>query len=50
LKPHVKTQNIPLNEYEKGVRIVVGDNFLDVVLKDDVDVLTFFYAPWCPHC
>ncbi|XP_057760633.1 protein disulfide isomerase-like 1-3 [Arachis stenosperma] len=32
------------------VKIVVGDNFDDIVLDESKDVLLEVYAPWCGHC
>lgn len=35
---------------EDAVKVVVGDNFKDVVLNEDKYVLLESYAPWCGHC
>ncbi|KAK6136217.1 hypothetical protein DH2020_030049 [Rehmannia glutinosa] len=32
------------------VKIVVGDNFDEIVLDESKDVLLEIYAPWCGHC
>ncbi|KAL8457854.1 hypothetical protein ACS0TY_035648 [Phlomoides rotata] len=32
------------------VKIVVGNNFDDIVLDESKDVLLEIYAPWCGHC
>lgn len=49
-----------LSEYHKSapipesndapVKIIVGNNFEDMVLKSDQYVLFEAYAPWCGHC
>ena len=49
LKPITKSQSVPAKQ--KGpVKIVVGDNFKEVVEDPNKDVLIEFYAPWCGHC
>jgi protein disulfide-isomerase A1 len=51
IAPIVKSQPIPENPYDDNhVRIVVADNFKEVVLDESKDVLIEFYAPWCGHC
>jgi len=35
---------------DRGSYVVVGDNFADVVLQDDKDVMLMMYAPWCGYC
>ncbi|PKI62617.1 hypothetical protein CRG98_017039 [Punica granatum] len=32
------------------VKIVVGNNFDEIVLDESKDVLLEIYAPWCGHC
>jgi protein disulfide-isomerase A1 len=49
-KPYFKSQPVPSASYEGNVRIVVGENFDEVVLDRKFDVLVEFYAPWCGHC
>lgn len=41
--PAPETNNEP-------VKVVVGDNFADLVLNNDKFVLLESYAPWCGHC
>ncbi|CAI9091052.1 OLC1v1025971C1 [Oldenlandia corymbosa var. corymbosa] len=49
LKPFFKSDPIP--EMNDGdVKIVVGDNFDEIVLDESKDVLLEIYAPWCGHC
>ncbi|XP_072983640.1 protein disulfide isomerase-like 1-4 [Typha latifolia] len=41
----------PIPETNDGdVKIVVGNNFDDIVLDESKDVLLELYAPWCGHC
>jgi protein disulfide isomerase family A protein 3 len=49
LKPHIKSEPLPDNE-GKAVKVVVGQNFNDIVLDPTKDVLLEMYAPWCGHC
>jgi protein disulfide-isomerase A1 len=49
LKPFYKSDPVP--EINNGdVKIVVGNNFDEVVLDESKDVLLEIYAPWCGHC
>ena len=50
LQPYVKSQEIPTQSHEGGVRVLVGLNFAEVVYDSNKDVLVEFYAPWCGHC
>ncbi|KAH6760361.1 PDI-like 1-3 [Perilla frutescens var. hirtella] len=49
LKPFYKSDPIPDNN-DGDVKIVVGDNFDEIVLDESKDVLLELYAPWCGHC
>ncbi|CAN1346443.1 Protein disulfide isomerase-like 1-4 [Linum perenne] len=49
LKPFYKSDPIPETN-DGDVKIVVGDNFDDIVLDESKDVLLEIYAPWCGHC
>ncbi|KAM7279116.1 hypothetical protein ACFE04_006250 [Oxalis oulophora] len=41
----------PIPETNDGdVKIVVGNNFDEIVLDESKDVLLELYAPWCGHC
>ncbi|XLU92319.1 hypothetical protein S245_006671, partial [Arachis hypogaea] len=49
LKPFLKSDPVPETN-DGDVKIVVGDNFDDIVLDESKDVLLELYAPWCGHC
>ncbi|XP_031113538.1 protein disulfide isomerase-like 1-4 [Ipomoea triloba] len=49
LKPFYKSDPIPETN-EGDVKIVVGNNFDEIVLDESKDVLLEIYAPWCGHC
>ncbi|CAL1366721.1 unnamed protein product [Linum trigynum] len=49
LKPFFKSDPIPENN-DGDVKIVVGDNFDEIVLDESKDVFLEIYAPWCGHC
>ena len=46
LKPHLKSDEVPEEPFEEGVRVIVGTNFESVVLDSKKDVLIELYAPW----
>ncbi|KMT02069.1 hypothetical protein BVRB_9g207980 [Beta vulgaris subsp. vulgaris] len=49
LKPFYKSDPIPETN-DDDVKIVVGNNFDELVLDESKDVLLEIYAPWCGHC
>ncbi|GAB4859219.1 Protein disulfide isomerase-like 1-4 [Ancistrocladus abbreviatus] len=49
LKPFYKSDPVPMTN-DGDVKIVVGNNFDDIVLDESKDVLLEIYAPWCGHC
>lgn len=49
LKPYVKSEPVPENN-DGPVKIIVGENFKQIVEDPTKDVLIEFYAPWCGHC
>lgn len=48
LDPVVKSQAVKSNQ--DAVKVVVGNNFENVVLDKSKDVFIEIYAPWCGHC
>ncbi|KAF3323894.1 protein disulfide isomerase-like 1-4 [Carex littledalei] len=49
LQPFYKSEPIPETN-DGDVKIVVGNNFDEIVLDESKDVLLEIYAPWCGHC
>uniref|UniRef100_A0A8C7M1W0 Protein disulfide-isomerase n=1 Tax=Oncorhynchus mykiss TaxID=8022 RepID=A0A8C7M1W0_ONCMY len=49
LKRQVKSEAAPENN-DGPVKVVVADNFEELVNNPSKDVLLEFYAPWCGHC
>ncbi|EPS66718.1 hypothetical protein M569_08058, partial [Genlisea aurea] len=49
LVPFYRSDPIPETN-DGAVKIVVGNNFDEIVLDDSKDVLLEIYAPWCSHC
>lgn len=49
ISPSIKSEPIPETQ-EGPVHVIVANNFEDVVINNDKDVLVEFYAPWCGHC
>lgn len=47
---YLKSENVPANSFDNGVRVLVGNNFEEIVMDSNKDVLVEFYAPWCGHC
>ncbi|EZG49484.1 disulfide isomerase [Gregarina niphandrodes] len=49
VKRFLKSEPIP--ETNDGpVKVVVGQQFSEIVLQKDTDVFLEIYAPWCGHC
>ena len=46
---HLKSGNIP-NNNKGNVLILVGNTYQKEVLKNDKDIMVFFYVPNCNHC
>uniref|UniRef100_A0A8C5WGP5 Protein disulfide-isomerase n=1 Tax=Leptobrachium leishanense TaxID=445787 RepID=A0A8C5WGP5_9ANUR len=49
LKRYLKSEPIPENN-DGPVKVVVAENFDELVNDESKDVLIEFYAPWCGHC
>ncbi|XP_010427228.1 PREDICTED: protein disulfide isomerase-like 1-3 isoform X1 [Camelina sativa] len=49
LKPFYKSDPLPENN-DGDVKIIVGNNFDEIVLDESKDVLLEIYAPWCGYC
>lgn len=49
LTAYFKSEAIPESNTDP-VKIIVGNNFEDMVLNNDKHVLLEAYAPWCGHC
>ena len=49
IEPSVKSEAVP-EKQEGPVHVVVANNYQDIVMEKDKDVLLEFYAPWCGHC
>jgi len=49
IAPNVKSEPVPETQ-EGPVHVVVANNWEDLVVNNDKDVLVEFYAPWCGHC
>lgn len=49
LRPSIKSEPIP-KDNSGPVKVVVADNFEEIVLDESKDVFIEFYAPWCGHC
>ncbi|XP_031481352.1 protein disulfide isomerase-like 1-4 [Nymphaea colorata] len=49
LKQFYKSDPVP-EKNDGDVKIVVSNNFDEVVLDESKDVLLEIYAPWCGHC
>ncbi|XP_076911469.1 protein disulfide-isomerase-like [Bidens hawaiensis] len=49
ISPYVKSEPIP-EFHDEPVKVVVADNFNDIVYKSGKNVMLEMYAPWCGHC
>ncbi|CAO3643393.1 unnamed protein product [Cunninghamella blakesleeana] len=49
LKPHVLSDPIPETN-DGSVKIIVGNQYHDLITNAQQDVLLKIYAPWCGHC
>lgn len=49
VNPSVKSEPVP-EKQEGPVQVVVANNYKEIVLDNENDVLLEYYAPWCGHC
>ncbi|KAM9313047.1 protein disulfide-isomerase A3 [Gastrophryne carolinensis] len=49
LKRYMKSEPVPENN-DGPVKVLVAENFDEIVNDESKDVLIEFYAPWCGHC
>ncbi|XP_009333068.1 PREDICTED: protein disulfide-isomerase A3 [Pygoscelis adeliae] len=49
LKKYLKSEPVPESN-DGPVKVVVAENFDEIVNAEGKDVLIEFYAPWCGHC
>jgi protein disulfide-isomerase A1 len=49
LEKYYKSEKAPENN-DGPVKVVVGENFKEIVLDESKHVLIEAYAPWCGHC
>lgn len=49
IAPSIKSEPVPETQ-EGPVYVAVANNWEDIVMNNDKDVLVEFYAPWCGHC
>ncbi|KAJ2959631.1 hypothetical protein NQZ79_g4932 [Umbelopsis isabellina] len=48
-QPHLKSAPIPESN-DEPVKVIVGEQFDEIVLNKDQHVFLEVYAPWCGHC
>lgn len=49
LTKFLKSEDIPTSN-DGPVKVVVGQNWNDIVADPTKDVFVKYYAPWCGHC
>ncbi|KAI5846814.1 disulfide-isomerase [Tricharina praecox] len=49
INPSIKSEPVP-EKQEGPVHVIVANNYEDIVMDAEKDVLVEFYAPWCGHC
>lgn len=49
VKKFLKSEAVP-EKNDEAVKVIVGSQFSEMVLRKDKDVFLKIYAPWCGHC
>ena len=47
---YIKSEDVPADQKEGDVTVVVGKTFDDIITKTETDTFIVAYAPWCGHC
>jgi protein disulfide-isomerase A1 len=50
VQPDRKSEEIPEDDMEGNVKIIVGNTWEKIARDPKKDVFVFLHAPWCAHC